>query len=95
MDVRDRTGPDPEQIWLHGGIQLILDPGFVPVDGRFAHLGVMVDDLDAAIAAAARHGVATLTKGPNRLALPDGLVVELLQASGDSVARARAINPRA
>ena len=37
MDVRDRTGPDPEQIWLYGGIQLICDPGFVPVDGRFAH----------------------------------------------------------
>ena len=47
MDVRDRTGPDPEQIWLYGGIQLICDPGFVPVDGRFAHLGVMVDDMDA------------------------------------------------
>lgn len=95
MDVRDRSGPDPEQIWLQGGVQLIRDPDFVPTDGRFAHLGVMVDDLDAAIAAATRHSVATLAKGPNWLALPDGLVVELLQASGDSVARARDINPRA
>ena len=96
MGIRDIDGPEgaPRQIWLEGGLQLVRDPDFSGTEGRFLHLGLMVEDLPAAIAAARRHGAQSLPKGDNWLALPDGLVVELMQAGGDSVARIRAIDPR-
>jgi catechol 2,3-dioxygenase-like lactoylglutathione lyase family enzyme len=40
-------------------------------------------------------GVKELAQGRNWLALPDGLEVELIQASGTSVAEALAVSPRA
>ena len=96
MDVREIDGPQeaPRQIWLHGGLQLVGDPDFADGGGRFLHLGLMVEDLEAAIAAARRHGARSLPRGENWLALPDGLVIELQQAGGDAVARIRAIDPR-
>ena len=96
MGVRQIDGPAeaPRQVWLQGGLQLVRDPDFDGGEGRFLHLGLMVDDLDAAIASARRHGAHSLPKGDNWLALPDGLVIELMQAGGDAVTRIRAIDPR-
>lgn len=82
------------QVWLHGGLQLIEDPSFVGPEGRFAHLGIFVDDLDAALAAAKHHRVTVLAKGRNWLLLPDRLEVELDQAQGNAVQSARAIDAR-
>ncbi len=97
MSIRDVDGPAdaPRQVWTTGGVQLIADPDFNGPEGRLAHLGVMTEDLEAAIRAAANWGVTTLAQGPNWLQLPDGLGVELLQASGQAVGAALAINPRA
>ena len=96
MGIREIDGPAdaPRQVWLDGGLQLVrrLQPD--GEDGRPLHLGLMVDDLDAAIAAALRHGARNLPKGANWLVLPDGLVLELMQAAGNSVARMRAIDAR-
>lgn len=97
MPVREVDGPvdDPKQIWTVGGVQLIADPSFAGPEGRFAHLGVMTEDLDAALAAAyAWEGVKPLPQGRNWLALPDGLCVEVIQAAGNSVAAALAVDPR-
>lgn len=98
MTIRDVDG-DPEspvQVWLHGGIQLIAAPHQPRVEGRLAHLGIMVTDLDAAIdAGLARPGVSHTDRGRNWLRLPDGLVVELLQASPGTVEQALAVDPRA
>ncbi|GIK85904.1 MAG: glyoxalase [Betaproteobacteria bacterium] len=97
MTVRDVDG-DPEaprQAWLHGGLQLIADPGFAGPEGRHAHLGVMADDLEATLAAAAGFGVTPLPQGRNWFALPDGLCIEVLQASPGAVAAALAVDPRA
>jgi hypothetical protein len=56
----------------------------------------MTEDLEGALAAACSwEGVTALPQGRNWLALPDGLCVEILQATGDSVARALAVDPRA
>lgn len=63
--------------------------------GWLAHLGVMVDDLEAAIAAAQPFGVKPLPQGRNWLQLPDGLAIELIQAAPGSVAQALAVKPRA
>ncbi len=101
MDVREIDGPvdAPRQYWTIGGIQLMSTPDFVAApsndSGWLAHLGIMVEDLEAAIAEAGKFGVKELPQGRNWLQLPDGLAVELIQASGNSVAQVLAINPRA
>ena len=101
MDVREIDGPtdDPRQYWTLGGMQLMATPDFEapPTNdaGWRAHLGVMVDDLEAAIAAAQSWGVKALPQGRNWLQLPDGLAVELIQAAPGTVEQALKVNPRA
>lgn len=101
MDVREIDGPteDPRQYWTVGGMQLIATPGFSapPCNdaGWLAHLGVMVENLEAAIQAAEPFGVKPLPQGRHWLQLPDGLAVELIQAAPGSVAQALAVKPRA
>jgi catechol 2,3-dioxygenase-like lactoylglutathione lyase family enzyme len=100
MDVREIDGPTdaPNQYWTLGGMQLMSTPGFTAPpsndSGWLAHLGIMVQDLPAALQAAQGWGVKQLPQGSNWLQLPDGLAIELIQASGTSVADVLAINPR-
>ena len=97
MTLREVQGPveNPVQYWTLGGMQFIAKPDFVGPEGRLGHLGVMCEDQEAAIAAAHRFGVTEMSQGRNWLRLPDGLAVELMQASPAScVAQALAINPR-
>jgi predicted enzyme related to lactoylglutathione lyase len=98
MTMREVDGDaaTPRQYWTLGGMQFIASPEFAGPEGRLAHLGVMCEDVDAAIAAAHRFGVAEMPQGRNWLRLPDGLAVELMQAKpAHCVAQALAINPRA
>lgn len=98
MTMREVDGPPdaPRQYWTLGGLQFIHDPQFQGSEGRLAHLGVMCEDLEAAIAAALSFGATPMPQGRNWLRLPDGLAVELIQARPAScVAQALAINPRA
>ena len=101
MDVREIDGPTdaPLQYWTLGGMQLVSTPGFdAPPSndaGRLAHLGIMVRDLEAALVESKKWGVQALPQGRNWLQLPDGLALELIQASGNSVAQVLAVNPRA
>ncbi|MDA8258265.1 MAG: VOC family protein [Betaproteobacteria bacterium] len=97
MPVREVDGAfdKPRQAWLVGGIQLIADADLAGPEGRLAHLGVMAEDLEATLAEIRRWGATPLPQGHNWVALPDGLNLELIQASGDSVARILAVNPRA
>ncbi|KVX92030.1 VOC family protein [Burkholderia ubonensis] len=92
----DGTLDAPRQYWTLGGLQFIHAPEHDGPEGRLAHLGVMCEDLEAALAAAQRFGVMEMPQGRNWLRLPDGLAVELIQARpASSVAQALAINPRA
>ena len=97
MTVRDETGGGgaPRQVWTVGGVQLVADPAFEGPEGRLAHLGIMVEDQAEALREAKAWNVAALPQGPNWLALPDGLTIEILQARGTAVADALAIDPRA
>ncbi|UEP26111.1 VOC family protein [Burkholderia ambifaria] len=91
----DGTVDAPRQYWTLGGLQFIHAPGWDGPEGRLGHLGVMCEDLEAALTAAQAYGVTDLPQGRNWLRLPDGLVVELIQATPAScVAQALAINPR-
>ena len=97
MTMREVEGPadNPRQYWTLGGMQFIAKPDFEGPEGRLGHLGVMCEDLEAALAAAKAFGVTEMSPGRNWLRLPDGLAVELIQASPGAVARALAVNPRA
>jgi lactoylglutathione lyase len=92
----DGTVDDPRQYWTLGGLQFIHHPNYDGPEGRLAHLGVMCEDMESALAAAQRYDVREMPQGRNWLRLPDGLAVELIQARPAScVARALEINPRA
>lgn len=92
----DGTVDAPRQYWTLGGLQFIHDPNHEAPEGRLAHLGIMCDDLEAALSAAQRYDVTAMTQGRNWLRLPDGLAVELIQAKPAScVAQALEIDPRA
>ncbi|WP_407280458.1 VOC family protein [Aromatoleum evansii] len=101
MTIREATpeGQVPYQVWTIGGVQLMSFPGFEAAPsndaGRLAHLGIMVEDRETALAAAQRWNVKELPQGRNWLQLPDGLAIELIQAHGDAVAEALAVQPRA
>ncbi len=97
MTMREVDGSSdaPKQFWTIGGMQFISAPDFQGPEGRLAHLGIMVEDLEAALAEAQGWNVQQMAQGPNWLRLPDGLAVELIQASGNAVAEALAVNPRA
>lgn len=97
MTMREVEGSpgEPRQYWTLGGMQFIAMPKFAGPEGRLAHLGVMCEDLEAALEAAHRFDVKEMPQGRNWLRLPDGLAVEFIQARGDAVGRALAIDPRA
>jgi catechol 2,3-dioxygenase-like lactoylglutathione lyase family enzyme len=97
MTMREVDGSpeEPRQYWTVGGMQFIAMPDFEGPEGRLAHLGVMCEDLEAALAAAHQFDVKPMSQGPNWLRLPDGLAIELIQARNDAVRRALAIDPRA
>jgi catechol 2,3-dioxygenase-like lactoylglutathione lyase family enzyme len=97
MTLRQVEGTleNPTQYWTLGGMQFISKPDFQGPEGRLAHLGVMCEDLEAALATAKAFGVTELPQGRNWLRLPDGLAVELMQANpARAVAEALAVNPR-
>jgi catechol 2,3-dioxygenase-like lactoylglutathione lyase family enzyme len=97
MTMREVQGTveNPVQYWTLGGMQFIAKPDFAGPEGRLGHLGVMCENQEAAITAAHQFGVTEMSQGRNWLRLPDGLAVELMQASPAScVAQALAINPR-
>ena len=97
MSIRDidGTADDPRQVWLTGGVQLMADPEFEGPEGRLAHLGVMTEHLEAVLEEVYRWGVKELPQGRNWVALPDGLAIELIQASRGAVAAVLAVDPRA
>lgn len=97
MSMREVQGSleEPIQYWTLGGMQFIAKPDFSGPEGRLGHLGIMCDDLEAALAAAQAFGVTEMPQGRNWLRLPDGLAVELIQACPGAVAQALAVNARA
>ncbi|MGB0662613.1 MAG: VOC family protein [Pontibacterium sp.] len=101
MDVREVDGPvdNPRQYWTVGGIQLMATPDLneAPTNdqGWLAHLGIMVTDLEDCLRKAYHYEVTELPQGLNWIALPDGLALELIQASPNSVEKVLAVDPRA
>jgi catechol 2,3-dioxygenase-like lactoylglutathione lyase family enzyme len=93
MTLRDES-QYPSQVWTIGGIQLVKNPSFDGPEGRMAHLGVMTEDLEAALEAVYQWDVTEMPQGRNWVQLPDGLCVEIMQAARNSVDEALAVQPR-
>jgi len=93
-DVRGSAGY-PTQAWTVGGVQLVSDPDFEGPEGRIGHLGIMTEDLEAALEEVYKWNVTQMPQGRHWVALPDGLSIELMQATDHSVAEALAVDPRA
>jgi catechol 2,3-dioxygenase-like lactoylglutathione lyase family enzyme len=98
MTLREVQGTveQPTQYWTLGGMQFMSKSDFAGPEGRLGHLGLMCEDLDAALAAARRfEGVEQLPQGYNWLRLPDGLALEFIQAvPARAVHDALAVNAR-
>jgi len=93
VDVAD--GGRTTQCWTVGGLQLmVLDHEATAPVHPVAHLGIMCEDRDAAVDRALALGAQSLPHGRHWLRLPEGLVVEVLQAHNDAVATALGIEPR-
>ena len=83
MTVRQRSEPGAalEQVWLHGGVQLIACRDFeAEPNGQLGHLGIMTDDLESKLKKAYEKGVTELGQGRNWFSLPEGVCIEALQA---------------
>ncbi|MEY4140410.1 MAG: hypothetical protein RLZZ371_2592, partial [Pseudomonadota bacterium] len=74
MTLREVQGTleSPSQYWTLGGMQFIARPDFAEPEGRLGHIGIMCEDLEAAIVAAQPFGVTAMAQGRNWLRLPDG-----------------------
>ena len=96
MTVRDIIGPaeEPKQVFFHGGMQLVSDPGFNEKEGREAHLGIMTENLDEVLKEAYSRGVTAMAQGRNWIRLPDGLCIEVMQEKNDAVNQYWSIVPR-
>lgn len=100
MDIRELHGTreNPEQVWI-GGMQLTVSPDFEGRDytnERAWHIGIFTEDLEEALKEVySFEGVKEMPQGRNWFSLPDGLSIELMQASGNSIQEILKVNPRA
>ena len=83
---KEKDGKLTMVFWLDGGIQLIAAPEDSTV-GRGHHLGLVVDDLPAALAALkAVPGVHGIEGKPEKwVQLPDGLILGMFQANEGAI----------
>ncbi|MCR5757633.1 MAG: VOC family protein [Selenomonas sp.] len=79
-------------VWLKGGIQLMAADD--PASGRGHHLGIVVQDFDAALKEMlAYEGVQPVAGKPEKwVQLPDGLVLELFQAKPGAIEQWMAVD---
>lgn len=93
QDIRKIRGEpeNPLMVWTTGGIQLNKEPDYSNAEGALSHIGIMVENLEEAIQAAILLGAEPMPKGEGWLRLPEGLILELMQAKGDAVAQVLAV----
>ncbi len=99
FDIREVSGnpENPEQIWI-GGIQLTSAPDFKNYDHeeeRIWHIGIFTKDLEAALNEVYLYGeVSEMPQGRNWFMIPDGIMIELSQASSGEIQKYLEIKPR-
>jgi 2-dehydropantoate 2-reductase len=81
-----------EQVWLHGGIQLVAFPDFKisePQQQGIAHIGIMAEDVEIAVEESYTRGLQPIQGKENWVWLPDGVALEIKQEKGTLVAHCR------
>lgn len=91
----DGDPASPRQIWLLGGLQIIVDEAHDGRSGQADHLGICCSDVPAAIAAAREQGAVSTDKGENWLRFPGGLYVELMPRDAEEIASLHRLDLRA
>ena len=100
MEVVKKAEQDGKlkQVWLHGGVQLTATPDFEISELEkqgVHHIGIMAEDLESAVNESYARGLQQMKgKEKNWVLLPDGVVLEIMQAKETVVAEALAIHPR-
>lgn len=84
----------PHQAWTIGGMQLVAEDADAGFSQCIGHVGIMTEDVEQAIYAVSAWGGKEMPQGRHWFRLPEGLVVELLQAQGHAVTEALAVKPR-
>lgn len=77
--IGDPAAGIPHQVWLSGGIQLIEQCGPEARTGSLAHIAIAVRDKRAIGNSLERHGAQQSERGPDWWALPEGLVIEVVE----------------
>ncbi|MEH7238158.1 VOC family protein [Bacillus sp. JJ1562] len=87
MKVVNMEGSEanPTQVWLQGGLQIISALDFEKSEGQLTHIAIMTEDLESALQEVYNWSVTESHKGRNWVQLPEGLVLELIQAKRNSV----------
>ena len=80
VTMREHAPGKPNQVWLLGGLQ-IIEIDSVPGSGRLNHLALATADPTSAIEKARSAGAVPDPRGENWLRLPEGLVIEILEAT--------------
>lgn len=92
MPVRLAMGEAPNRkIWLHAGIQFNEDVNFNNEEGRSDHLGIMVEDVEAAVQKALERGAKQMPQGDNWFMLPSGICVEVIGCKGELLEQINAL----
>lgn len=73
----ENHGNYPKQVWLEGGLQLILNPN-ITQEGRFAHIGITVSNIEAIKSKSNEWKFKELDDKANWIVLPSGLIIELM-----------------
>jgi catechol 2,3-dioxygenase-like lactoylglutathione lyase family enzyme len=99
MEIIEKEERDGElkQVWLHGGVQLAVSPGFEigdPQTQGVPHIGIMTENVELAIEASRERGARPVEGKENWVWLPDGVALEIKLAKGTAVAEVLAIHPR-
>lgn len=89
MEVVNMEGSEtnPNQVWLQGGLQIISNPRYEKSEGQLLHIAITTENLETALQEVYSWCVTELPKGRNWVQLPEGLVLELIQAKNNSVTK--------
>ncbi|MEH7385953.1 VOC family protein [Bacillus sp. JJ1521] len=79
------TEANPYQVWLQGGLQIISDTGLEKSRGQLHHIAITTEDLESVLKEVYTWDVSESPKGRNWVQLPEGLVLELIQAKNNSI----------
>ncbi len=95
VPYKERTNPDGcKEVWLTGGVQLCETNEAQPLDGRCAHLCLIVEGLEEAREKALALGCSPMKKR-HWVKTPEGLSIEMFEAAQGAVAALEAIPKRA